>query len=204
MKWMCLVAGVLVLAGGAFAGEEEGWISLFDGKSLDGWKASERAESFSVRDGMICVESGRSHLFYVGPVCDHNFKNFELKLDVMTRPGSNSGVYFHTEFQPNGWPRKGFECQVNNSHRDPKRTGSIYNIKNVMHNSPAKDNVWWNYHIIVKGMHVTIKVDGKVVNDYTFPDDARRKPTSGTICLQAHDPRSRVYYKNIKIKPLPD
>jgi hypothetical protein len=204
MKWMGVLAGVLVLVGMGFAGEEEGWVSLFDGKSLDGWKASEKADSFSVRDGMICVETGRSHLYYVGPIKEHNFKNFELKLDVMTRPGANSGIYFHTEFQENDWPRKGFECQVDNTHSDPKRTGSLYGIKHIMNDSPAKDDVWFNYHIIVNGKTVTIKIDGKVVNEYTFPDDARRAPTSGTFCLQGHDPKSKVYYKNIAVKPLPE
>ncbi len=204
MKWMGVLAGVLVLVGVGFAGEEEGWISLFDGKSLDGWKASEKTESFSVRDGMICVESGRSHLYYDGDVQKHVFKNFELKLDVMTKAGGNSGVYFHTEFQPTNWPGKGFECQVNQTHPDPKKTGSLYNIKNVMNTSPVKDDEWWTYHITVKGMEVVIKVNDKVATEYTFPDDAKRKPTSGTFCLQAHDPKSKVYYKNIRVKPLPD
>lgn len=203
-KWMSILVAVLVPVSVAFPGEEEGWISLFNGENLDGWKASEKASSFSVRDGMICVEDGRSHLYYVGPVKDHNFKNFELKLDVMTKPGSNSGVYFHTEFQPTGWPAKGFECQVNQTHPDPKKTGSLYNIKNVMNTSPVKDDEWWTYHIIVKGMQVTLKVNDKVVTEYTFPADAPRKPTSGTFCLQAHDPKSKVYYKNIRVKPLPD
>jgi hypothetical protein len=203
-----MAVGVLLLVGTVFAGEkaeaEQGWISLFDGKSLEGWKASEKASSFSVRDGMICLESGRSHLFYVGPVKDHNFKNFEFKADVMTKPGSNSGIYFHTQYQERGWPGRGFECQVNNSHGDRKRTASLYNIKNIMNDSPAKDDVWFNYHIIVNGKTVTVKIDSKTVNEHTFADDARRKPSSGTFCLQAHDPRSKVYYKNIMVKPLPD
>lgn len=205
MRTLAVIGAVLALAGGALAGEEEGWASLFDGKSLEGWKAAtEKPESFSVRDGMLCVEGGRSHLFYVGEVGKASFKNFELKLDVMTKPGANSGVYFHTEYQASGWPGKGFECQVNNTHGDPKKTGSLYNIKNVMNVSPAKDDVWWSYHIIVNGMQVKIKVDGVVVTEYTFPDDAKRKPSRGTICLQAHDPKSNIYYKNIRIKLLPD
>ncbi|MBM4036802.1 MAG: DUF1080 domain-containing protein [Planctomycetes bacterium] len=204
MKWTGVVAGVLLFAGAAFAGEEEGWVGLFDGKSLNGWKASEKAASFSVRDGMVCVEDGRSHLYYDGDVAKHSFRNFELKLDVMTKAGGNSGVYFHTEFLPTGWPAKGFECQVNQTHPDPKKTGSLYNIKNVMNVSPVKDDEWWTYHIIVKGMQVTIKVNDKVVTEHTFPDDAKRKPSSGTFCLQAHDPKSKVYYKNIRVKPLPD
>ena len=79
------------------------WIPLFDGKSLQGWKAAgERASAFSVADGQIVVHGGRSHLFYSGPVQGANFKNFELSTEVMTRPGANSGIYFHTAFQPSG------------------------------------------------------------------------------------------------------
>jgi len=197
------VAVMMAVGCGAAEEAEEGWVSLFDGKSLDGWKASENQKTFSVRDGMICAEGPRSHLFYVGPVKDHQFKNFEFQADVMTRPKSNSGIYFHTEYQDQGWPGKGFECQVNNSHGDWKRTGSLYNIVNVRE-APAKDDVWFHYHIIVNGKQVTVKIDGKTVMEYTEPADAKRKLSSGTIALQGHDPGSKVYYKNLKIKPLPD
>ena len=66
--------------------DEEGFLSLFDGKSLQGWKASENPASFSVQDGVIVVHGPRAHLFYAGPVADHNFKNFHFKADVMTKP----------------------------------------------------------------------------------------------------------------------
>src|SRR3990172_3046693 len=79
------------------ASDGDGWISLFDGKSLDGWRASEHKDSCKVEDSVIVVGGGeRSHLFYDGPVANHDFKNFELKLEAMTQPGSNSGIYFHT------------------------------------------------------------------------------------------------------------
>ncbi|HRQ50683.1 MAG TPA: DUF1080 domain-containing protein, partial [Agriterribacter sp.] len=78
------------------------WISLFNGTSMDGWKESE-GPSFSIEDGAIKVAGKRSHLYYDGPVQDHTFKNFELKMQVMTRPNSNSGVYFHTIFQQRGF-----------------------------------------------------------------------------------------------------
>ncbi len=200
-RWVLNV--VIGLAASLACAGEEGWISLFDGKTLNGWKASENQKVFSVRDGMICAEGGRSHLFYVGPVCNHDFKNFEFKADVMTTPGSNSGIYFHTQYQDRGWPAKGLEAQVNNSHRDPKRTGSLYNVVNVFE-APAKDNEWFNYHIIVKGKRVVIKINGKTVVDYTEPPNARRRLSHGTFALQGHDPKSKVYYKNIMVKPLPD
>jgi hypothetical protein len=88
--------------------DKDGFISLFDGKTLDGWRASDKPGTFSVENGAIVVNGPRSHLYYVGPVGNHNFKNFEWKADVMTTKGSNSGMYFHTEWQETGWPAKGF------------------------------------------------------------------------------------------------
>ncbi|MBL7223701.1 MAG: DUF1080 domain-containing protein [Candidatus Brocadiae bacterium] len=210
MKRCAAILSAMVLAAGCYAEapkpDADGWYTLFDGKSLDGWKASEKAASFSVRDGMLCVEDGRSHLFYMGPACDHNFTNFELKLDVMTTPGANSGVFFHTQWQERGWPRLGFEAQVNTTHRDRVKTGSIYHVRDVLDKAPSKDNVWFAYTLRVRGKRVVVEVDGKVVNDYTEPAAVQgaRKLSSGTVAIQGHDPRSKVYYKNIKIKPLPD
>jgi hypothetical protein len=182
--------------------DNSGWISLFDGESLEGWRISENPEAISVEDGNIVVHGDRAHLFYVGPVENHNFQNFEYKADVMTFPGANSGMYIHTEFQEEGWPSKGYEIQVNNSHTDWRRTGSVYGIQDVKE-APAKDNEWFTQHIIVDGNQITVKVDDKVINEYTV-DEAESKLQGGTFALQAHDPDSKVYYRNIMVKPLPD
>ena len=191
--------------------EEEGWISLFDGETLDGWQASENPASFTVEDGRIVAHGPRAHLFYVGDVENHTFKNFAFKADVMTTPGANSGIYFHTAYLEEGWPEKGYEAQVNNSYdSDPRRTGSLYGVDDVTE-VPASDNEWFTEHIIVQGKNITIKVNDKTLVEYTEPDDlAREEGTagrfldSGTFALQAHDPDSRVYYRNIMVKPLPD
>ncbi len=190
--------------------QTDGWVSLFDGKTLDGWKASENPATFSVADGAIVVDGPRSHLYYVGPVNNHVFTNFEFKADVMTTPGSNSGMYFHTEFQEGGWPAKGYEVQVNNSHTDWRRTGGLYAIVDVKE-PPAKDNVWFTQQITVTGKHVVIKVDGKVTAEYTEPAErraagrhGRAQAGSGTFALQGHDPKSKVFYKNIMVKVLPN
>lgn len=189
---------------------QDGWISLFDGKSLDGWKVGENASTFSVQNGELVVFGPRAHLYYMGPVQNHVFTNFEWKADVMTFPGANSGMYFHTEYQEGGWPQKGYEVQVNNSHTDPIRTGSLYNIVNVMNVAPARDNAWFTQHIIVQGKKVTIKVDGKTTVEYTEPADVTRPADmkgrlldKGTFAIQGHDPKSRVHYKNIMVKPTP-
>jgi len=188
---------------------EDGFISLFDGKSLDGWQASDAPGTFSVEDGKIVVHGPRSHLFYVGPVHDHKFTNFILRADVMTFPKANSGIYFHTEFQKEGWPDKGFEVQVNNSHQDTKRTAGLYDVKDNFE-PPAKDEEWFHMEIDVEGKHVVIKVNDKVITDWTQPDDFQppkghpgRFISTGTFALQGHDPGSKVYFKNIEVKPLP-
>lgn len=206
-----LVLSTAILAGAAQENEQEGWISLFDGKSLQGWKVAENPGSVSVKDGMIVCHGPRAHAYYVGPVKNHDFRNFELKADVMTTTGANSGVFFHTEFQEKGSPRKGYEAQVNTSHRDPVKTGSLHAIEAV-NKALSRDGEWFEYQITVRDKRIVTKVNGKTVVDYTEPPNPKRPRnrqgrvlSSGTIALQAHDPASaRVYYKNIRIKPLPD
>lgn len=189
----------VAIPAGAQVGDQA-WLCLFDGKTLDGWKASEHTGTFSVQDGAIVAHGDRSHLFYTGPVEDAMFTDFELMVDVMTEPGSNGGVYFHTRYQDTDWPRQGFEVQVNNSFTaDPRKTGSLYGIQDVR-STQAGDKVWFREHIIVKGNHVTVFVDGKKVVDWTEPG---RVLKGGTFALQGHDPGSTVRYTNIYVKPLP-
>lgn len=197
------------LSADAQATENTGeWISLFDGESLEGWKAGENPSTFSVEDGAIKVAGPRAHLFYQGPVMNHDFKNFEFKATVMTTPGSNSGIYFHTAFQEEGWPSKGYEVQVNNSHTDWRRTGSLYGIDDVKE-VHVEDNEWYTEHIIVRDKHIVIKINDETVVDYTEPDSVAqvtdlngRRISSGTFALQGHDPESVVYYKDVQVKPL--
>jgi hypothetical protein len=188
--------------------QKKRWISLFDGKSFNGWKTSENPETFSIEDGCIKVAGKRSHLYYDGPVLNHDFKNFEFKAQVMTKPGSNSGIYFHTIFQEKGFPDKGFEVQVNNSHTDWKRTGGLYDIKDTR-DVFVGDDVWYTEYIKVEGNHVIVKINDKVVTDWTQPSDfvpaknhLNRIISSGTFALQGHDPKSIVYYKDIMVRPL--
>ncbi|MBI5394727.1 MAG: DUF1080 domain-containing protein [Verrucomicrobia bacterium] len=189
----------------------DGWISMFDGKTLNGWKSNEEVPGcFTVEDGKLKVSGGRAHLFFAGADGKATFKNFEFKAKVMTTPGSNSGIYFHTEFVEKGWPVKGFECQVNTTHKDPKKTGGLYAIKDVMNDAPSKDNQWCDYEIKVQGKRVVVKINGKITADWTEPADweppknmAGRRIAEGAFCIQGHDPKSTTYYKDIKVKRLP-
>ncbi|MEY3347987.1 MAG: hypothetical protein RLY46_26 [Bacteroidota bacterium] len=189
-------------------GQSKDWISLFDGKTFNGWKLGENPGTFTIEDGSIKVAGPRSHLYYDGPVLNHDFKNFEFRAQVMTKPGSNSGIYFHTAFQEKGFPDKGFEVQVNNSHTDWKRTGGLYDIKDTREVF-VKDDTWYTEYIRVEGKHVIVKINDQVVTDWTQPEDfvpaknhLNRIIASGTFALQGHDPKSIVYYKDILIKPL--
>lgn len=194
--------------------DADGWVSMFNGKDLSGWKSNEEtAGSFSVENGALKVSNGRSHLFYVGPDGHANFTNFEFKAKVKHMPGSNSGLYIHTEYQEKGWPEKGYECQVNStSHKDPKKTGGLYAVKDVLDTAPVGDDEWFDYSIKVEGKRIVISINGKVTADFTEPTGwdpatalknmAGRKLTSGTMAIQAHDPKSVVYFKDLYIKAL--
>lgn len=189
---------------------EPGFTQLFNGKDFTGWKLS-NAPSFTIEGGAIVAKAVgmQGHAFYDGPFMNHSFRNFELKVDVMTRQNSNGGVFILTEFVEKGWPSKGFEIQVNNTYvKDPIKTGSLYQIVNI-NEAAAKDDEWFTEHIIVKGDTVTVRVNDKELVNWTQPKEwatsekfAKRVMTPGTIALQAHDPNSTVYYRNIRIKPL--
>jgi hypothetical protein len=208
MKRILIVSVLACMAScSSFAAEiEPGFVSIFDGKTFNGWKtATENSNTWKIQDGALVTGGPRCHLFYTGD--PKPFKDFEFKAEVMTEPGSNGGIYFHTKYQESGWPKYGFETQVNNTHTDWKKTGSLYDIVNVRE-SAAKDKQWWTQHIIVQGNHVIVKVDGKTAVDYTEPPDQKagtdftRKLDEGTFALQAHDPKSVVRYRNIRVKRL--
>ena len=206
---MAVSCCVLLFSGFKQPVQNDGWISLFDGKSIANWKVGKHAETFSVDSGMIIVHGLTAHLFYNGDVLNHDFKNFEFKADVMTHQGANSGIYIHTAYQESGWPEVGYEIQVNNTHTDWRRTGSVYAIQDVKEVF-VKEAEWFTMDITVQGKRVIVKINGKVINDYTEPDnvkrdegDAKRVLSSGTFALQGHDPNSLVYYRNILVKPLP-
>ena len=242
MKFLSTAALFFLLASGSLAADtpqsEEGFVSLFDGKTLNGWKVGENANLFHVEDGMIVMDCpatihSPAHLFYVGDVNRHDFKNFDLKIDVKTFPGANSGIYFHTKYQEANWPAFGIECQVNNSHVDWRRTGSLWGIRNiswgqetppadnketvtVFPKPPVTDNVWYTQEVIYQDGLVTVKLNGKTMFEYRDPhaDVEHKLPTTftwlprGTFALQGHPPMpdhiSKACFKNIRVKVLPD
>jgi hypothetical protein len=210
---VALFAAVLLAAPGE--GAEEGWVDLFDGRTLAGWRAAENPASFRVVDGTIAGDGPRAHLFYVGKDGKASFENFEAEVEVRARAGANSGFYFHTAFQEKDWPAQGFEVQVNNSQRqhgdylELKMTGSLYGIRNV-YKAMVKDEEWFTLHVTVRRPRVEIKVNGTLVVDWIeppgpLPEGAPKvnRLGRGTFALQCHDPESRVFYRNLRVKPLP-
>ncbi len=215
MKRVLVLSAVVLLSMGCATfdrgGGEGEWISLFNGENLDGWKINENPQTWKVEDGAIITNGPRSHLFYMGPVENHDFKNFQFKADVMTTRSSNSGIYIHTKYQEKGWPTNGYEVQINNSQpTEPRKTGGLYAVADV-YKPPAGDNVWFTMHITVRDNHIITKVNGETLIDYVEPSNAARpeewkdrRLSSGTFALQGHDPGSKVYFKNIMVKPLPE
>jgi hypothetical protein len=210
-----LVFAVALITLGAFSDlasadhhEAGPWISLFDGKTLGDWKANENEDAFTVVDGSIVVNGPRGHLFYMGDKND--FRNFHLRIEAKTNATSNSGIYFHTKWLDEGWPTFGYESQVNVTHGDPVKSGSLYNTVKIFADDIEKaglsNDTWWVQEIIVRGKHVIVKLNGNVVIDYTEPDDKEGtvKLSSGTFALQAHDPGSTAYFRNIEVRRLPD
>jgi len=207
---------LICLAVASQAGAAEDWISLFDGRTLDGWLASEHKETWRVEEGCLVAHGSRSHLFYSGPVGDHDFRNFELEVEVRTEPHANSGVFVHTAYQESGWPQKGYEVQINNTHkgsgnyRELKRTGSLYAVRNT-YKPAVQDGAWFRMRISVVGPRIRVWVNDLPTVDYIEPESPPRKAprrgralSRGTIALQGHDPGSRVVYRSVKIRLLPD
>lgn len=186
-----------------------GWTPLFNGKDLTGWTVSENPDTFRVEDGAIVVQGDRAHLFYSGEVNGGSFKDFELWVEVQTEPQANSGIYFHTAYQDEGWPEAGYEVQVNQTHSDWRKTGGLYGIADVKDTSPVQDGDWYSQHISVHGKRIVVRVNGEVTVDYTEPDDLQRQPQfsgrklgQGTFALQGHDPGSLVRFRQVWVKPL--
>jgi len=205
--------------------KEEGWVSIFDGKTLEGWKGNEPEEGFYIKDGCITGKGGRNHLFYMEELGD-----FELKIDCKINKGGNSGLYFHSPWVEGNWPVQGFELQINASHGDPVKTGSLYNIISFF-KAPHGDDEWFTYYITVKGSVLTVRVNDVVLYTYSDPveramrerqggrqgggrpDNAtterppiteanKRISQKGHIALQQHDPESIPQFKNVFLKKL--
>ncbi len=184
----------------AFAGAADGpgsegkWTALFDGKTLGGWTTADGSTGkWTVEDGAISGSGPASHLF--SPRGD--YKNFRYKADFKIADKANSGMYFRTAKGP-GFP-KGYEAQVNSTHADPLKTGTLYGFVPVRKMLVPPDT-WFTEEVEAVGNHIVIKVNGETVVDFV---DAKNTHKEGHFAFQQHDPGSKVWIKNIEVMELP-
>lgn len=174
--------------------EEGKWVSLFDGKTLSGWTTADGTPGkWKVVDGAIHGSGPASHLF--SPRGD--YKNFRYKADFKIADKANSGMYFRTKKGP-GFP-DGYEAQVNSTHTDPLRTGTLYKFVPVRE-MLVPPNTWFTQEVEAVGNHITIKVNGKKVVDFV---DKKNTHSEGHFAFQQHDPGSQVDIKNVEVMELP-
>jgi len=199
----------------AAADEASDWKPLFNGTDLKGWQANAHPESFTVTDGILKAhgKSGMAHLFYVGDTQhDVPFKDFELIAVARSEPGSNSGFFFHTDRELRGgkYLNKGYEVQLNSSAKEKNKTGSLYAVAQVAE-SPVDETEWFTIRIRVEGKRIQVHVNDQQVVDYTEPGTPQRPanrakrlidPNGGAIAIQAHDPGSIFYFKEIRLREL--
>jgi 3-keto-disaccharide hydrolase len=196
---------------------DDGWIELFNGHSLEGWRPSEHKDSWKVVDGQLSAQGPRSHLFYQGPVHGADFRNFELEVEALAKHECNSGVYFHTRYQESNFPQKGFEVQINNTatgegtYRERKKTGSLYGLRNI-YRQFIPDDQWFKIHVAVRGKNVQVRLNGMLVVDYTEPNppiipdgmERERFLDHGTFALQCHNDGSLARFRSVRVRPLPE
>ena len=174
---------------------DEKWVSLFDGKTLGEWTIADGTTgTWKVVDGAIHGSGPASHLF--SPRGD--YKNFKYRAEVKIADKANSGMYFRTK-KGGGFPN-GYEAQVNSTHTDPVKTGSLYNHVKVFEKLVPPDT-WFTQEIEAVGNHIIIKVNGKTTVDYV---DKKNSFTSGHFAFQQHDPGSKVWIRKIEVIELPD
>jgi hypothetical protein len=178
----------------AAADKDEKWVQLFNGKDLTGWKTlPEDKAKWEVKDGMIVGSGGVGHLYSERG----DYENFRYRVTAKINDKGNSGQYFRTKMQK-GFP-PGYEAQINATHGDPVKTGSLYNFaKNL--EAPNKPDEFFTQEVIADGNHIIIKVNGKVITDFTDPKNTY---TKGHFAIQQHDPGSVITIKSIEVIELP-
>ncbi len=172
--------------------KKDEWHSIFDGSTLEGWKASDHPESWSVKDGAIRGDGPGSYLFYMKEIC----VNCEFKAEVRINHGGNSGMFFRSPFSKSP---SDYEAQIDTSHRDPVKTGSLYHFVNIL-DALIPDDTWFTQRIIVEGNHIQIFVNDKQTVDFI---DEKNTKTDGLLALQQHNAGSVVEFKNLMMRELP-
>jgi hypothetical protein len=192
---VCLFSASLAMA------QEPTWISLFDGKSLDGWEKVGLEQSvWEVKNGALCGSGPPSMLVSTkGP-----YKNFRCRAEIKINDGGNSGMYFRATRKPSF--SDGYEAQIDSTHRDPIRTGSLYGLCHV-YKQLAKPDTWFTYELEVRDdlwrgkplTRIKVTVDDNELYEYL---DFAQLFKSGHFAFQQHDPNSRVEIRKVEVLPL--
>jgi hypothetical protein len=211
--------------------EKECWIQLFNGKDLTGWKLPPRPSGnieevvpkeqdgkviayegklkdgstvplWRVEDGVLIGGGPTSHLFSEGV-----YDNFHYRVVAMINDHGNSGQYSRAQFGP-GFP-KGYEAQINSTHTDPIRTGSLYPSFGKLSDEEKKQilvfdqlhkpDQWFIQEVLADGNHIVIQVNGNTTVDFRDPNNAYSK---GHFALQQHDPGTVVKFRKIEYRPI--
>jgi hypothetical protein len=211
--WVLALGYLLVAAGGlATLGTaqerkaEDGWVQVFNGTDLTGWKrhANDRAK-WEVVDGMIVGTGPSSHLFSERG----DYVNFHFRVEAKINDRGNSGQYFRATYA-RGFP-PGYEAQINSTNSDPIRTGSLYpdgrdgysdeeKKKMIVLDQLVGPNEWFTQEVIAEGNHIIIKLNGRTTVDFV---DEKRRHAKGHFAFQQHHEGSVVSIRKVDVKELP-
>ncbi|MFZ2641709.1 MAG: DUF1080 domain-containing protein [Verrucomicrobiia bacterium] len=221
-----ILAAALCFATTAAFADEEGFMPIFNGRSLDGWQGiGGDTSSYCVENGeLICKDTGKIHIFTT-----KEFANFILRLEIKMDPGGNNGVGIRTKVskQPHiegtevqvlddpyydrGIPLKGKEPKDWPALKDYQHHGSLYGVVPAKpgHLKPAGQ--WNQEEIVCDGRRVKVTLNGVVIVDADFdkvkPIDGHEHPglfyEKGFIGLHAHgNYGAKVYFRNLRVKEL--
>ena len=166
----------------------DGWILLFDGETLFGWKAVSDA-NWKVSDGAVTASEGTPGLLRT----TSQFGNFELSLEYKVPADAKSGVFLRTSPKPTNLKTQAYAVAIGPADAaDPP--GSLIDRQKA-EAAPAKDG-WRILQVTADGAKIAIRIDSKEVLAYTDPQPTGR----GYIGLEFA--KGPVAFRNIKLKPL--
>ena len=181
------------------ANNDDSFTSIYDGKTLDGWKmVGEGKFVISESDAALQSEGGMGLLWFSEKI----YKNFILMLEWKTSDESdNSGVFVRfpdPDGNPNNAVRKGYEIQIDDKAGEPiHQTGAIYNFvapSEIVSKLPGQ---WNTMEIQIVNQSYTVAINEHRVTEFTG-----NRMTEGHIGLQAHDDKSKVSFRNIMVKEI--
>jgi len=193
-----LLVGFAVINGVPSANSQtgEGWIQLFDGKTLNGWTPMNDEVEWRVEDGAIVADKkkGKGNPSLVS---NNSYKDFQIYAEFWVSEDANSGIYFRCTDPKNISTRSAYEANIYDTRPDPKYgTGGIPDVAAVTQTPPPKAGGKWNtFEITAKGPLMTL-----VLNGVKTAEGKDEKFASGPIGLQYG--AGVVKFRKVAVKPL--